>query len=678
MTAAGVAPAASEVPRLIALSRGVRRIERLAAFFPDFQIHHGKPFRTSPSDRVLAWGWRPSALRAQRYAARKGMTVGHVEDGFLRSVALGRDDPPLSVVFDDIGLYLDCTRACRLEALIGDVAGWDSGKEARAVALMRAWRAGRVSKYNQARDATPGIPGDFVLVADQTRGDASIRGGAADASSFQRMLDAALAEHPDCAVVLKVHPDVLAGRKRGHFDLAHVRTLPRVTVMADDVHPAGLLEHARCVYVVTSQLGFEALMWGRPVRVFGMPFYAGWGLTQDALPAPARRGATTLERLVHAALVDYSRYVDPETGQPCEAERVLAWLALQRQMRQRFARDLCGLDFSLWKRPFVRQFFAGSRVRFESTPAQAAASARAVVAWGRRHDQALAASGATQPVIRLEDGFLRSVGLGASLVRPLSWVQDDVGVYYDATAASRLEQLLAHGEYPPALLARAAALRLALCAAKITKYNLSGVPGWQRPNVENPVLLVPGQVETDASIRYGHSGIRHNLQLLQAVRRARPDAYILYKPHPDVQAQLRRAGQDEDKARQWCDEIIGEAFLPDLLAQVDEVHVLTSLTGFEALLRDVPVHTYGQPFYAGWGLTQDMALQDAVRARRQRVLTLDQLVAGALILYPTYVSRVTRRFTTPERALQELIDWRAGGAALPAWRNVLAWLYRKP
>lgn len=59
------------------------------------------------------------------------------------------------------------------------------------------------------------------------------------------------------------------------------------------------------------------------------------------------------------------------------------------------------------------------------------------------------------------------------------------------------------------------------------------------------------------------------------------------------------------------------------------------------------------------------------------MLTLDALVAGALILYPTYVSRTTGRFTTPERALDELLAWKAQGAArLPAWRRLRRWVLR--
>ncbi|AXK64593.1 capsular polysaccharide biosynthesis protein [Burkholderia sp. IDO3] len=651
---------------------GVNRIPTLAALLDDFQLHYRSVGQPVAGAGVLAWGRRPSALAAQRYAQKHGLAVYHVEDGFLRSVGLGKDDPPLAIVFDDVGLYLDASQPSRLESLIAQPLRDDQIVRARALAA--AWRDGRVSKYNHSRDLGRALPDGCVLVVDQTRGDASISCGLADAASFHRMLEAALHEHPDRTILLKVHPDVVSGRKHGHFDLDAVRAMPRVQVLDDNVHPASLLPLVREVYTVTSQLGFEALMWGLPVRVFGMPFYAGWGLTRDALPAPARRGAATLEQLVHAALIDYCRYVDPETGKRCEVETVLAWLALQRRMRQRFPVDIDALGFSGWKKDYVRQFFDGSAVRFRWRVPRAID--RAVATWGRKLDDRLApALPATQKVIRVEDGFVRSVGLGADLTRPLSWVQDDVGIYYDATRPSQLETLLAQTAFTPDLLARAAALRQAICDAGITKYNLGGHANWVRPEGRR-VILVPGQVETDASIRFGASGIRGNMDLLQAVRAANPDAYLLYKPHPDVMAGLRKVGRGEDDAARWCDETIGSVSFHQLLGSVDEVHVLTSLAGFEALLRGVKVVTYGQPFYAGWGVSHDAGLTEPVRQRRNRVLTLDELVAAALILYPTYVSRTTKRFTTPERALQELVEWRAM-PRVPRWRHWVARLFRE-
>lgn len=183
------------------------------------------------------------------------------------------------------------------------------------------------------------------------------------------------------------------------------------------------------------------------------------------------------------------------------------------------------------------------------------------------------------------------------------------------------------------------------------------------------IILVPGQVETDASIRHGATSIRTNLALLRAVRSANPDAYLVYKSHPDVVSGLRARGEGEEEAHGWCDEVVNDISMHELLGKVDEVHVLTSLTGFEALLRGKPVVTYGQPFYCGWGLTRDLALTPGLSRRRTRKLSLDELVAGALILYPTYVSRTTGHFTTPERVLDELLSWREHSAhSMPLWR----------
>jgi capsular polysaccharide export protein len=643
----------------------------LPALLPGLQLLKRPRGGEGRVDGVLAWGRKPSARRAEAWAAERGLPLVRLEDGFLRSVGLGADEAPLSIVVDDLGIYYDAGAPSRLERLVARPL--DAAERSRAVALAAQWRGARVSKYNQGREA-PGLldEGD-VLVVDQTFGDASIAFGSATPASFTRMLAAALDEHPAARVVLKVHPDVLAGRKRGHFPALPPGAAGRVTLLASPAHPCGLLERAAAVYTVTSQMGFEALLWGRPVRCFGMPFYAGWGLTGDELPAPARRGPAPAEALWHAALVDYPRYLDPETKQRCEPERLVEWMGLQRRMRERFPAQMVAVGFSRWKKPIARAFFAGSELRFlgANRPVPPGAG---LALWGRRPVPAGAA--ASVPLVRLEDGFLRSVGLGADLVRPLSWVMDSVGMYYDATAPSGLEQLLAGTAFDDALRERAAALRRAILATGLTKYNV-GHAGWQRPATERPVVLVVGQVESDASIRLGAPGLRGNMALLKAVRAERPDAWLVYKPHPDVVAQLRAAGRGEGVAAKWCDEVVVDAPMDSVLRQVDEVHVLTSLAGFEALLRDKPVVCWGCPFYAGWGLTVDREPMP----RRRRRLQLDELVAATLLLYPTYVSRDTGHFTTAERALVELQAWRGEGRAVgsqvSAGRRAWRWTLRQ-
>ncbi len=339
---------------------------------------------------------------------------------------------------------------------------------------------------------------------------------------------------------------------------------------------------------------------------------------------------------------------------------------------------LYAYGFSQRKRAIARRFLFGHRIQpvrgGRGLPPRAT-----LLLWG-----ATPIPDGTPPdivVVRVEDGFLRSVGLGADLVRPMSWVLDDQGIYFDSSRRSRLETLLSESDFSPDLLLRAANLRRRIVATGVTKYNV-GTHIWLRPRStrggsmvaqEVRVILVAGQVESDASLRLGAPGIRHNIDLLRAVRVANPDAYIVYKPHPDVAAGLRSGGADESSANRWCDEILADVALGELLHAVDEVHVLTSLCGFEALLRGRSVTCYGQPFYAGWGLTNDICPP----SRRTRRLTLDQLVAGALILYPRYASLATGQSCAPEQALDELLAWRARSGSMPSvWRRLLRLVLR--
>lgn len=269
----------------------------------------------------------------------------------------------------------------------------------------------------------------------------------------------------------------------------------------------------------------------------------------------------------------------------------------------------------------------------------------AAFAWG------MAAS--SQAVVRVEDGFIRSVGLGADLAVPLSWVFDTRGMYFDASGPSDLEWLIGQRNYSDDALARAAMLRMQVVDLGVTKYNLSAKQ-WHRPKDQQTVLLVAGQVESDASIRLGAQSVRTNLQLLTVVRERNPNAFIVYKPHPDVVAGLRAGELQADNANALFDEVVQHADMAQLLREVDEVHVITSLTGFEALLRGVPVTVYGAPFYAGWGLCTEPDLPVSVTARRTRRIGIDHLVAAALIDYPVYLHPQLKSLMTAEQAVQVL------------------------
>jgi capsular polysaccharide export protein len=262
-----------------------------------------------------------------------------------------------------------------------------------------------------------------------------------------------------------------------------------------------------------------------------------------------------------------------------------------------------------------------------------------IVMWASREPQGFrdrcVAQGA--PLVRMEDGFLRSVGLGANLEPPSSLVLDHSGVYYDPGQPSDLETILQTAEFSDELIEQARALRRLVISARLSKYNVgsANVASVFAPAGDRLRVLVPGQVENDASVLRGGGKVKDNLALLRAAREQRPEAFIVYKPHPDVEAGLRPGRIDEAEALRIADAVAPKSSIAHLLDHAQEVHTLTSLAGFEALLRETPVTVYGLPFYAGWGLTLD---RESI-PRRTRRLKLDELAAGTLVLYPRYVHR---------------------------------------
>ncbi|MGI8839355.1 MAG: capsular polysaccharide biosynthesis protein [Caulobacteraceae bacterium] len=660
---------------------GVAALPHLESFLPECArlVRSMRP--GADIDSVAGWGFKPTARYARRLAADRGWPYLALEDGFIRSVGLGEAGaPPVSLVADDLGIYYDAHAPSRLEALL-ESSGWESeALLARARSVMARLIETGLSKTNAAPPLRAGALERTgrrrVLVIDQTAGDASIAGGLADAATFGRMIEAARRDEGDAQIVVRRHPAVAVGLKRGCLT---GEVLAGTLVLDQDCRVADLLERVDAVYTVSSLTGFEALIRGLPVRCFGLPFYAGWGATADELASPRRARRRGVDELFAAAYLLYARYVDPLTGAPCDAET-----AVERLMEFRDRSDLhtgytACLGYAPWKHGSARTLLYSARgeTKFFARAASAVKAARQrggrVVFWAARETPDLAAhlDAGGAPVLRMEDGFIRSRGLGSDFHRAASVVLDDLGVYYDATRPSRLEAILRETRFDEATLARAAALRTRLVAAGLSKYNLwtekQDQPGWPNDRFK---LLVVGQVENDKSILKGCESIRSNLGLLRAARDAHPDAFIVFKPHPDVEAGNRVGAVPAAEVARLADAVATGADIDACLAATDGVATMTSLAGFEALLRGKPVWTFGRPFFAGWGLTHD-ALDFP---RRGRALSVEELVAGALIAYPIYVHPVSglpcraedlitfleqRRREAPDTSRRRLRYWRA-------------------
>lgn len=325
-------------------------------------------------------------------------------------------------------------------------------------------------------------------------------------------------------------------------------------------------------------------------------------------------------------------------------------------------------EISADKWHFINPLLGGSHFRLAQKKGVNEHSA--IYIWGRRSFPEIEAYAKLHnlELNRIEDGFVRSVSLGSDLTQPYSLVVDSRGIYFDPTEPSDLEHILQNMDFQnqAGLLTRAQAVAKYLVDKKLSKYNVYDHKEFSFPEGKK-VVLVPGQVEDDASIKYGANGAT-NLSLLQAVRQNCPNDWIVFKPHPDVLVGNRVGHVVPDEALQYCDQIVTEASIDSVLLRTQEVHTLTSLVGFEALMRGKKVVTYGQPFYSGWGLTVDQALNP----NRTRKLALDELVAGALLLYPRYIDPMTHQPCEIEQVFSGL---EIQQARLQKYRFLRAWKF---
>ncbi|ECO3667303.1 TPA: capsular polysaccharide biosynthesis protein [Campylobacter jejuni] len=630
-----------------------------------------KNSKINKDDLFLGWGRKKSGLKAINLAKKYKAKFILLEDGFIRSLNLGvENSPSFSMVKDDIGIYYDATAPSKLENLLNTYEFKDEEiKQAKkAIELIKKYK---ISKYNNNLD----IPDDYfqkdekrVLIITQTANDASLEFGLAKGFKTLDMIKDAIKENPKSKIYIKIHPDVLSGKKQSDLD---INSLPKECILiTENFNPIALLEFFDKVYTKTSGMGFEALMQGCECVCYGMPFYAGWGLTKDKLECKRRMQKRSLEEVFYAAYILYSEYFNPYLNQKSNIFDTIQTLAKYKDIEKANSNRLFMLGFTLWKRHFIKPFFKAkdneiiflnsikSLVRYKLKEDDK------FFIWGKKYDEntlknLLLIKAKEQnltnfsPKISLvEDGFIRSISLGSDLTRPFSLIVDDKGLYIDPNKLSKLEELLQNEIFDENILNRAKNIIKILLENRFSKYN-----GLKHENLKinaktgQKIILIPAQVEDDASMILGGFGLS-TLDLLKEVRAKNQDAYIIFKPHPDVLSGNRVGLKDETLILEFCDEIVKDCSIDSAIKIADEIHTITSTSGFDALLRAKKVFTYGMPFYAGWGLTKDKYRCE----RRTRKLSLEELVAGALIIYPRYINPKTKTLCEIEVCLDIMLN----------------------
>lgn len=268
-------------------------------------------------------------LKFNKYFHNKNICAAFAEAGFIYSIVpCSKISTPIkyrkghSFIADTEGIYFNARVSSGLEKILNSDMELTKEQYNRAITLIKKIKKNKISKYNHQPIFSPaiGTRRSKILVVDQVRDDKSIIFGMADdETTFEDMLYTAIRENPDSDILIKTHP----ASNRGHYEDFPVEDYDNVYWIDYEINPISLLESVDEVYVCTSQIGFEAVICDKIVHVFGMPFYAGWGVTQDRLSCPRRMKKRTKEEIFYAAYILYSRYVSFKTNSVCELEQTI-------------------------------------------------------------------------------------------------------------------------------------------------------------------------------------------------------------------------------------------------------------------------------------------------------------------------------------------------------------------
>jgi capsular polysaccharide export protein len=585
-------------------------------------------FAPRDSEAIAGWGTKSRSRYAMEAAARRGLPYIALEEGFLRSVGFGQQYvEPLSLIIDPVGIYYDSTRPSWLENLLAEGPLDDPKLLTRAEAAIDLLRTEKLTKFNTAptideEDLDAQVGEDFVLIVDQTYNDESVLRSGAGPKPFSTMLRQARLDHPDRRIVIKSHTTVLNTAGPGYFTARNDQD-DRVVVFDRDINPWQLLERCHAVYTVSSQLGFEALMAGKPVTCFGLPFYAGWGLTRDRVACPRRQRRRSLAQVFAAAYLLYPRYIDPYLGQRCEFERVaeiLLHLRARNEMN-RVSTSLAGLDPE--RLPAARRLY------------RRLGGSLTVVKHG--DELTTGPEESRSRVLLSEDIAMEIIGRGDQ----------------DRLAAARIlvapiaERLLA-----PTLAGRPLGFRRAPLAEvsfgrDAWRERLAAMPfgPHDRHRARDLIATLRG-LDRHLGNHFSSTAVpdtiaalavietedwRHPETLRALLARLREQgaggtqgATVMASPRWRELANLAReatphAGPDPV--------IVPSEAIPALVARAAEIHVLGSPAGILGLVHGAKVVVHGDPIYAGWGLTEDLG--EVPRLGRR--LSIEELIAGLVL-----------------------------------------------
>lgn len=275
-------------------------------------------------------------------AKKRNIPILFEEDGFFYSIEPYNSDCPVefrkrySTIMDTTNFYINAREPSTIENILNSNQEFSNEEITRAKKCIELICKEKISKYNHQPIIEFNLKKDKknILIIDQVVGDNSIKYGMANEETFLQMLKTAIKENPDEDIYIKSHPV----KNKGHF--YNIIRSPNIHIIDYNINPYSLLENMDKVYVCTSQLGFEALMCGKEVHVFGMPFYAGWGVTIDYQKCKRRNKKRSLEEIFYVVYIICSIYVSHTNKCITSIENTIKELVILRKKYLQYKNEM--------------------------------------------------------------------------------------------------------------------------------------------------------------------------------------------------------------------------------------------------------------------------------------------------------------------------------------------------
>lgn len=390
---------------------------------------------------------------------------------------------------------------------------------------------------------TPGGRKRIVIIDQSRKSKAELKKVFAAESTFRQMVLDAKEQHPGAAFFLLQPPSVLSGRKKGYLKKFALDN--GVQVISEQVSSFSILAQADEVYTVSAKIGIDAVLLGKTVHCYGLPYYAGWGLTRDKIACARRNIKIKREELFAALCLFFTRYLHPITTEPSHFQAIVRLILLQRPQLFENKRFIACINFDDKQKAFFSKMYKHADLHFmkEELGIEAASNNRGMVYTAIEPTDQLKKACGNIPLVYVRPGAFDRLYNQKKLV----------SLSFEGGPYPPLEKILQIKTMTESDLLRARLLRQFLLELSSFRehFDYENVKEGQDVIVIiGNADLAPKKMPESATVQDGTEGnldkkgrpyhsfalpLSDDGKLIEYIRQKRPDAYIVYcQQHRDT------------------------------------------------------------------------------------------------------------------------------------------------